>query len=240
MLVQITLIKFVGYREWTESLGFDREHIIQEVQGNLHRTIVKLFSEKGGIAHPLRYDLMIAFTNGLTVEDHFKILEELQKYSPTPIMMSIAVHRDVRNAEKIASRLLMSNYNSHHIITYGDIPDMSDICIIHADLANSIKLLSRKTVYETYEYIMTLYRRFRRLISSMRGIALYLGGDNMIGVVNPEVLKDSFELLREFSKKHRVRMGIGVSKIPREAMKKATEALDRLRLENRLEIVIER
>ncbi len=236
--MQITLIRFVGYREWTESLGFDREHIIQEVQGQLHEIVVKAFSNRGALAHPLRYDLMIAITNTVSVEDHLKILEEVQRYSPVPVLISIAVHDDVRKAEEIATRMLLSNLNSHQILTYGNIPDKSTLCIVHADLANSIQLLYDKSVYETYEYIMWLYRKFRILISRMRGIALYMGGDNMIGIVTPERLNDNINLLERFSKKYRVRIGIGISNIPREAMRKATEALDKLRLENKLEIAI--
>jgi len=237
--VQITLIKLSGYREWTESLGPDREHLIQEVQGRLHSILSREFSIKGAVAHPLRYDLMIAITNTLTVEDHLDVLRELQKISPVPVIMAIASREDAIKAEKKASELLNYTYNSHQIIIDGEIPDNSEICIIHADLAGSIRLLTIYSVYETYEYIMNIYGEFREIMSKLRGIALYLGGDNMIGITTPKMLTENMELIREFSREHRIRIGIGVSRRPRDAMRKATHALDELRQERKLEIRIE-
>ncbi len=237
--MQITLIKLSGYREWTESLGPDREHIIQEVQGKLHSILSRSFSNKGAIAHPLRYDLMIAVTNTLTVEDHMEILEKLQEFSPVPVIIAIATGDNAIIAERRASELLRKQYNSHQIITNGTIPDTAKICIIHADLAESIRLLSKCSVYETYEYIMNLYSKFRKLITELGGIALYLGGDNMIGITSPKEVERGVDMIRTFSRNHNLRIGIGISERPREAMKKATQALDRLRQERKLEIAVE-
>ncbi len=237
--MQITLIKLSGYREWTESLGPDREHLIQEVQGRLHSVLSREFSSKGAIAHPLRYDLMIAITNTLTVEDHLDVLRELQKIAPVPVIMAVASDEDVLKAEKKASELLNHTYNSHQIIINGEIPDISEICVIHADLAGSIRLLARYSVYETYEYIMSIYKQFRRIMSQLRGIALYLGGDNMIGITTPKILSENIEIVKRFSKENEIRIGIGISRRPRDAMRKATQALDELRQERKLEIRIE-
>ncbi|NPA24049.1 MAG: GTP cyclohydrolase IIa [Crenarchaeota archaeon] len=237
--MQITLIKLSGYREWTESLGSDREHIIQEIQGRLHSALSRAFSEKDAIAHPLRYDLMIAITNTLTVEDHMNILEKLQAYSPVPVIMAVAVERDAESAERKASELLRQQHNSHQVIVSGDVPDVSRICVVHADLAGSVKLLTKYSVYETYEYIMRLYSIFRSLMSKMGGIALYLGGDNMIGITIPERVEENIDLIRRFSRAYRLRVGIGIAAKPREAMRKATQALDRLRQERKLEIDVE-
>jgi len=237
--VQITLIKLSGYREWTESLGPDREHLIQEVQGKLHSVLSRTFSAKGAIAHPLRYDLMIAVTNTLTVDDHLDVLRELQKISPVPVMMAIASGENTIEAERRASKLLNSTYNSHQVIIDGEVPDNSEVCIVHADLAESIRLLTRYSVYETYEHIMNVYRQFRRIMTELGGIALYLGGDNMIGITTPRIVIENIEKIRKFSKENTIRIGIGVSSRPREAMKKATQALDELRQERKLEIRIE-
>ncbi|WP_367834345.1 GTP cyclohydrolase IIa [Vulcanisaeta sp. JCM 16159] len=43
-MVQVTIIRLIGYREWTESLGPDREHIIQRVQSQLHNELINVFS----------------------------------------------------------------------------------------------------------------------------------------------------------------------------------------------------
>ena len=103
--MQVTIVKLVNYREWTETLGYDREHIIQEVQGKLHEVVVREFAKYEAFAHPLRYDYMIAFTNGLDLSVHREILMNLMKVSPVPVVMSIAVHENVVIAEQIASKI---------------------------------------------------------------------------------------------------------------------------------------
>jgi len=50
---------------------------------------------------------------------------------------------------------------------------------------------------------------------------------NMLGVTTPDML--DIELLRRFSRKYRLRVGVGIAVRARDAIRKATEALDCLR-----------
>ncbi len=233
--MQVTLIRLLGYREWTESLGPDREHIIQTVQGRVHTEISSQFAHYGAFAHPLRYDLMIAFTNGLGLREHENLLRAIERVSPVPVIMSIATGQTPREAERRAS-LYCAKANSHPIHVTGEIPDNSEMCIIHADLANSTSMLRKMSVYDTYLKVHKVYTEFMKLVNRLDGIALYLGGDNMIGVTVPFRL--DMKLLEKFSSKFRVRVGIGVSVRAREALKKAAEALDRLRKEQVVAVAV--
>ena len=234
--MQITIIKLVNYKKWTETLGYDREHIIQEIQGKLHGIVAKEFARYGAFAHPLRYDYMIAFTNGLNINEHKEILNELRKISPVPIVMSIAVSETVIKAEQIASKICNCENKGNEIITHGEIPDLSKLCIIHADLENSTKLFQNHSTYETYLYVMSILQEFTEIVRSMYGLSLYIGGDNMLGITTPEYL--DLNLLRKFSKKYRIRIGIGIDVKAREAIKKATYTLDKLRKENSITVSI--
>lgn len=233
--MQVTLIKLLGYREWTESLGSDREHLIQNVQGRLHTKISSSFSTYGAFAHPLRYDLMIAFTNGLGLEEHEKIIRDVESASPVPVIMSIATGQTPREAERRAS-LYCAKANSHPIHVNGEIPDNSEMCIIHADLVDSMSMLKTMSVYETYLKVQRTFIEFVRLVDRLDGIALYLGGDNMIGVTVPSRL--DLGQIESFSTRFRVRVGVGVGVRAREALRKATEALDKLRREHTVAVEV--
>jgi len=233
-VVQITLVKFVGYREWTESLGPDREHLIQSVQGRLHSYVVDIFAEYGAIAHPLRYDIMLAVTNTLDLDTHLQIWRRVQEKAPVPVVMSVAVAATVQEAERKASQMLISP-NGGPVLVVDKIPDFDNVCIIHADLRDSTSLMSKLSAYETYVYVENILSTFRKIMQKMCGIALYLGGDNMIGITTPNNL--DMELLRKFSQKYNVRIGIGISNVPRLAMMKATWALDKLRVEKVVDVL---
>ncbi len=235
MTVQITLVKLLGYREWTESLGPDREHKIQTVQGRLHSLLCETFAQYGAIAHPLRYDIMIAVTNGVDLEAHLEILRRIQACAPVPVVMSIAIGSTVLDAERRASQLLLV-HNNGPVVTHDEIPDRSPVCVVHADLRNSTDLFLKLSAYETYTYVSRIFRAFRLVMRKMSGIALYLGGDNMIGITTPDTLQ--LDLLRRFSKKYNVRIGIGIDSTPREALRKATHALDTLRRCDILDVMV--
>lgn len=76
-LVQVTIIRLIGYREWTETLGSDREHVIQGIQAQLHRELVNGFSKVNAWAHPLRYDYLFAITNGVNREGLMSVIKDL-------------------------------------------------------------------------------------------------------------------------------------------------------------------
>ena len=82
--IQVTLIQVDDYGPWTLKLGFDREHAIQIFQANLYADIQMMFSEKGGLVFPARFDNMLAVTNGVTAKAHREIQQKInEKYHLT-------------------------------------------------------------------------------------------------------------------------------------------------------------
>lgn len=233
-MVQVSIIRLIGYREWTESLGFDREHVIQEVQGNLHRELSRIFSQYGAFAHPLRYDYMIAITNGMSVEDHKEVVKYLKRISPVPIAIGIACDETPLIAEKKASQLAISA-KPWEVVKQNSECNCKFVTIAHADIVNSTSLTISKSSYEVYSYVELMYRRFKKLSVRMGGLTLYLGGDNMLSILGNNV---DIKSLRMFSKKYCVRIGIGISINARKALTLAAKALHEMRSRNLIDVLV--
>jgi len=91
-MVLAVFVEFVGYREWTESLGKDREWFIQLTQSKVYQVIQSYTSGYGGMALPLRYDYQIILLPYDTRVSEFSegLRKVLQSYSPTPVNALVA------------------------------------------------------------------------------------------------------------------------------------------------------
>ncbi len=119
-MVQVTIIRLIGYREWTETLGPpDREHVIQQIQAQLHRELVHVFSRLNAWAHPLRYDYLLAITNGLNNGELTNAIKELSEYSPVPLSSGTYADINPRVAEREAFRLAMKASSGESLIGGG-------------------------------------------------------------------------------------------------------------------------
>jgi GTP cyclohydrolase IIa len=225
-LVQVTIIRLIGYREWTESLGPDREHIIQRVQAQLHRELVEAFSKLNAWAHPLRYDYLLAITNGLGNDELIRIIKGLADYSPVPLSSGTYADVNPRVAEKEAFRLAIKA--GPGVSLMGDFDD-GPVAIAHIDLIDSTSSTEWTSSYQLYEHVWGVVNQVRLHLAQYGGITLYLGGDNIVSIIQPTINEDDLKPLANLVNS---RIGIGIASSGRAAMKLATEALDMLRSRN--------
>ncbi|WP_069807860.1 GTP cyclohydrolase IIa [Vulcanisaeta thermophila] len=224
-MVQVTILRLIGYREWTETLGPDREHIIQGVQASLYNRLVSLFSGRNAWAHPFRYDYMFVISNGLRNEEIRELMRELREVSPVPISGGTHSHEEPRVAEQGAFKLshLAGPWN-----VVGDEAGGDDlVCIAHIDLVNSTLGTIRNSSYWLYERVWSALGLVNNHVTSLGGLTFYLGGDNIVSVIKP--IKNT-DALMPLAKALNARIGVGIGRTGREAMKLATEALDELRV----------
>ncbi len=236
-MVQVSIIRLVNYRSWIESLGFDREHLVQSLQGEVHSLISRAFAKYGAFAYPLRYDYMIAITNGVDVDKHREIAHMLSNVLPVPVAVGVARGRNLREAERLACELC--NKAGPSEVVYKSIYDEDDyIVVAHVDLINSTSMTLSSTAYVTYVTIMAILRDLDEIMRQAHGMTFYLGGDNVAAITTAEFLM--LELLEEFARRHQVRIGVGVSRYARDAFRRAAAALHRLRQRNErgVEVVI--
>ncbi|GAB6945484.1 GTP cyclohydrolase IIa [Vulcanisaeta sp. JCM 14467] len=225
-MVQVTIIRLIGYREWTETLGPDREHIIQRVQAQLHGELINVFSRLNAWAHPLRYDYLFAITNGLNNYELTRIIKKLSEYSPVPLSGGTYADINPRIAEREAFRLVMKASPGESLIGGGD---DGYAAIAHIDLIDSTTSTEWTSSYQLYEYVWGVVNQVRLYLAPYGGITLYLGGDNIVSIVKPTINEAD---LRPLANLINARIGVGIAHSGRTAMKLATEALDSLRSRN--------
>ncbi|MEM4830322.1 MAG: GTP cyclohydrolase IIa [Zestosphaera sp.] len=217
-MVLAVFVEFVKYREWTESLGKDREWFIQLTQSKVYQVIQSFVSSYGGIALPLRYDyqiILLPYDVGVR-EFNESLKKTLLNYSPTPINTLVACKR-------IKDLLKMDLNNENYRDDVSCLPE--PLVVAHADLNDFTKRTRSLGIYRTYSEILNVIAHYVR---ELRDIAIvqYLGGDNIVSICDEDSMQEVLEVLGSVDT---IKVGVGVSKIPRKAFMLAAEALDTIR-----------
>ncbi|OYT40456.1 MAG: GTP cyclohydrolase [Desulfurococcales archaeon ex4484_58] len=216
---RITLIKLLKYREWTEELGSNREGIIQIKQSTIYGIFQEKFWEKQCFVLPFRFDYYIVLSNGLSKEDLEVIVKETEQYTPYGIKAVSLTHKYPAIAQMLATKLLHRNDK----IIFLDGEEDENV-IVHIDLNNITELTDQTSVYESYLEILMLYYYIAKYVFELGGIANYLGGDNLIAIIPYENLERLLNVIPS-----NVKVGVGVSYYPREALRLAAQALSTIR-----------
>ncbi len=217
---RITIIKLLKYREWTENLGFDREWIIQLKQSQIYNLLQTLFSKKNGFVLPIRYDYYIALSNGINHDTHLEILTEIESITPHGVRVVSVSHKYPAIAQLVASHLLHERKDKFLFIDSVE----DENVIAHIDFNYVTRYTESTSVFESYMRIISLYYHITKYVFRLGGITAYLGGDNMIALIPSEQVNELLEIMPSYLK-----VGIGVSNIPRKALQLASKALTMIR-----------
>ncbi len=209
---RVLTIVLQGYREWTESLGPDREHVIQRFQGEWHRALWSSFSDVGAVVHQLRYDVALGIANNVEPSSINNAFEKIRDIPPVTPEIYIRCGEDPLTA---------------HVRGYecGDAED-SEVTALHVDYENFTALTDSTSPYTAFAKVIEIYGRLLSLCDKYRCLAFYLGGDNF-AVFTPSI--NEARLLGSDLVELGMRVGIGIGRTPRKALTLATDALDRLR-----------
>ncbi|MEM0366819.1 MAG: GTP cyclohydrolase IIa [Acidilobaceae archaeon] len=221
---RITVIELVGYREWTESLGSDREWFIQETQATLYKSLQEVASRLGGFVLPVRYDYMLILASNINVDDHREILEIASQNSKVEVRIASSCDKTPLGAERRALEILRKIRGDG--LAYEVCGDDEIVVIAHLDVNNITLNTLSEGVVKTYHTMLNLISRLADLIEPRGGVIQYLGGDNIL-VVLPveEYLSSATLLIRESN----LKAGLGIARTAREALKLAAQALHEIR-----------
>lgn len=209
------VIELVNFKEWTESVGDDREWYIQLIQSKIYYKLQSYVKDLNGIALPLRYDIQLALLPGdLDVYEVTKYIVSLLKpYSPTEIRVS-AFCGLPHNVFRVGS----TGSNSGGCA-------LSYVCVAHADLNYFTLKTIGEGVYASYVEVLNI---LSRLTTNLVGKAVvqYLGGDNLVIITDPSLID---LVINEVTGVNDIKVGIGVSYYPRRAFELAAKALRSIR-----------
>jgi GTP cyclohydrolase IIa len=233
-MIQLSILKIIGYGPWTLTLGSDREHALQMLQASLYKEIQKLFSEKNCLVFLNRADEFFVVSNGLTLEDHIEIQKNLQSSFDVRLSISLGYADSPFEANlKAYEGKINEVFLSKEYAIFGFVNDKSDqkVSIMHFDVEN---LTSRRKVNSPYEITLTifeLYAKMSKFFLKKDSLTFFMGGDNFMVVASDEA-KDSVKDFMQLIKKENnitLNCGIGNAKTSREAVNLATKSLDTIR-----------
>ncbi|MEZ0320182.1 MAG: GTP cyclohydrolase IIa [Pyrobaculum sp.] len=215
---RVAVVTLKNYREWTESLGPRREHIIQRVQAKLHYAVWNAFTAIGGLPHQLRYDYSIALINNtIGVE---KAVAKIASVSPVEV--EVCVGRGPTPYDALV------NCDSRQE------GSDSDAVVAHADIADSTSITKKNGPLYIYVETLKIISKISELCKSLGCIPLYLGGDNLAIMLSSR--DDILQIVGEIDVP--IRVGVGISPKPYDAFVKATKGLDQLRETNQLGVLV--
>ncbi len=222
---RITVYELVGYREWTESLGGDREHIIQDTQARIYSNLQRFLSSKQAFLLPLRYDYMIGITSSVREAVIKESLRVLEGYSPVPVRAVSVSDKSLQDAVKKAT--IMLSKISMNSLKYIGSCENECVAAIHFDVNDFTSYTSKGfSVYDTYVYVMDLFALLSKTILELDGILQYLGGDNIIAFINPAKVDLASNIIKDLKS---IKAGIGLARTARKALELAAEGLDSIR-----------
>ena len=233
-MLQLTIMKIIGYGPWTLTLGSDWEHELPMLQASLYQKIQELFSRKNGLVFPNRSDEFFAVTNQISLDAHIEIQKELESKFEIKLSMSIGYGTSpfdanvLANDSKRSKKLLNEKYS-----IYGSMngKDEQNVTIMHLDVDSLTE--KRKTIspYETSSLIFKLYSKMSEFFLEKKSLTFFMGGDYFMILSNSEHKDTAQKFI--YTIKHDMDLilycGIGASVTARDAAKLATESLDTIR-----------
>ena len=233
-MIQLTLIQIDNYGPWTTTPLPKKEAYLQTLQSGLYCTLQKKFSAHKAIVLPMRYDNMIALTNGMTEHQHRAVMNAVNKKFPVSVSMSIAVGKTPYEAQKAATRQLAAcgsakEENRKTILTTSG-TSRDAVCITHIDI-NGITTQTDVNVYDSYKRVVDIEHALIKHLTPLGALVFFMGGDNYIvpcGMLTKEELCEIFKKIEQETGVS-LKAGIGVGPTPEEAVYRASLGLKEIR-----------
>lgn len=222
--VKIGVLEQIGYREWTEEIGDDREWRIQRTQALFYSTVQDAASRRGGFVIPVRYDYMLVLASSLDARDLAFILETAKGASPVPVRMAAACGSTPVEAADRAWKLLPEAGEGGLAFEACEEPEY--VAVGHLDINNITEATRSEGVVKTYTAVMKTMAELATRAYERGAITQYLGGDNVLVVLPIDGLSDVIEDLVMIDD---LKAGVGVAASARRALELAARALRAIR-----------
>ena len=227
LATRVSVIELMGYREWTESLGPDREWLIQVTQARVYAAAQEEAARHGGFVLPTRFDYMIVLSSGMGRMELARVLSAAGEYSPVPVRMGSACSTSPLAAEEAAFNLLQEARPGG--VEFEECRDTEAAAVAHIDLNNVTGLTLRIGAYKAFKIIIEIVERISSTLAQAGALTQYLGGDNLVAAMPVDPPEAAKELTLKAVSLSDLKAGVGVSKTYRRALALAADALHAIR-----------
>jgi GTP cyclohydrolase IIa len=238
--IQMTLIQIDNYGPWTLCLGPKREPDLQILQSELYVDLQRLFSSKGGLVFYTRFDNMLAITNGISIDEHRAIQEDVCRQYPITVSMGIGVGVFPGEAQEKATKALQIYGSSQlakrrKVLAAPSEPldyDEGLVQIAHIDVDDVTQTLTDRV--SAYDALFTMLKVHEELATGFlkeKALVFFAGGDNFLAISNGLMRQDYASILRCVSGNVglKLKAGVGIAFDAVGALKLADEALDAIK-----------
>ncbi len=217
------VIELVGYREWTESIGDDREWVIQSTQSQISKALHSIVKDWEGAALPLRYDYEIVILPYWTDLRKFssELVKGLEGVVPTPLRLKYCCGPIPDSLDNCAEEAPPNGCRA------------DEVAVAHTDINFFTEITTYKGFYGAYVTALKLVANTASMLVS-DAIVQYLGGDNLAAITSPHKLGKVLDVILSFKG---VKVGVGISPSPRKAFEAAARSLREIREGGRKERV---
>jgi GTP cyclohydrolase IIa len=246
LTIQITIVRLEGYGPWTLTLGSDREATLQMLQAKIYYDIQRLFSQKKGLAYSNRFDEYFVITNGISMQDHLEIKNELdQQYKNLKLSMMVGYGLTPFEANRNAHIARKSSEQTYRTVgIFGKtIPSSSSppssgrshssfVQLMHIDIDHSTEVGSILSPYEITCLVSKIYSRLSDEFLRKESMTFFIGGDNFMVISNGSTNEDAKRVIEMITADLNIKLncGIGIAMTGRQAAEAATQALDTVRI----------
>ncbi|MXX20791.1 MAG: GTP cyclohydrolase IIa [Cenarchaeum sp. SB0665_bin_23] len=222
-MMQVTVANIRGYGPWTLTLGHDREHHLQMLQASLYKKVQQLFSARGALVFPNRYDEYIIASSGMGAADHSDILNIISEEFQVGLDMYTGRGDTPQKAEQTA--------HIHHSINIAERHTDDAVTVMHIDVDNLTSRTQLVSPYGISQTILRLHLMMSEYFLERESLSFFMGGDNFMVLASDQGRKDSQGFLDSIQQKMEINLncGVGVASTGREAVRLATKSLDTIR-----------
>ena len=233
-MIQISILKIIGYGPWTLTLGSDREHELQMLQASLYKDLQKKFSEKNCLVFLNRADEFFVISNGLNLQDHIEIQKGLQEKFDVGLAISIGYGNTPFEANQKAYEGKKNDVylnEEHNIFGFLTNSSENEVTIMHYDVDDLSSKRKTLSPFEISSVIFNLYAKMSNYFIDKNSLSFFMGGDNFMVVASDEGKNDAKTFVDLIKKEDKILLncGIGTGKTSREAVSLATKSLDTIR-----------
>ncbi|MDR3063765.1 MAG: GTP cyclohydrolase IIa [Methanobrevibacter sp.] len=219
-MIQMTLIQIDNYGPWTVTPRPRTESDLQILQAELFADVQRQFATKKGLVFFTRFDNMLAVTNGINKEDHFRIQRSIMNRYPITISMGVGSAKTPYEAQKKATEALQKaggaqSEERREILAVDSLvsPEDSFVQMAHIDINGVTESLTdiipafdtNFLVNKAQHYLMT------KLIKK-GALLFFIGGDNFMSPCNNLSTEDLTDILNELDEEIDIKFKAGVGR----------------------------
>jgi GTP cyclohydrolase IIa len=243
----MTLIQIDNYGPWTVTPKPRNESDLQILQAELFADVQRQFAAKKGLVFFTRFDNMLAITNGINKEDHFRIQRSIRNRYPITISMGVGTGKTPYIAQKLATESLQRKGGAQsaerkEILAIDSLvnEENSYVQVAHIDINGVTESLTdNMPAFDTNFIVNKAQHYLMTKLINKGSLLFFIGGDNFMSPCNglpPQELTNIIEKINEeIGISHKV--GIGRSNNAEDAAHLADLGLEIIRKENNNKIV---